>query len=666
MIRASESGSSLTSEASEAGNSEFDPIQITDAAGVVREVKVQKERPAWDSKIQFLLSVIGYAVGLGNVWRFPYLCQQNGGGAFLIPYFVMLVLEGIPLFYLELAIGQKLRKGSLGVWNSINPLIGGLGLSSTVVSFLVGLYYNVIICWCFYYLVNSFSSPLPWSSCPSDGVNGTLNLECQLSSETAFYWYRQTLDISPSIEQTDGIKWWMALCLLASWSVVYVCIRKGIKSSGKVVYVTATFPYLLLTIFFFRAITLKGAGAGLQHMLTPKLDRLRDPTVWKDAACQIFYSLGLAFGSLIAYASYNPPKNNCRRDAIIVSITNCMTSVFASIVIFSVLGFKAVLNHEKCIHQHELVYNGTENMPMHDCSLENQLNQAAEGTGLAFIVFTQAIVELPGAPFWAVCFFLMLISLGLGSQFGTMEGVITTVFELKVFRGVSKSVLSGAVCLVCFLIGLIFTTGAGQYWIYLFDSFAGTMGLLFIALLEMLAVCYVYGYKKFALDIEEMTGEKPGLYWKLCWNYISPIMISVVLVATIVFQFLNRPSYPAWDKHTGETVTRYYPDFAIAVSYILMISGLAPPIVVFLVRKCQGHTLFSQYDQGRPEMRRVETASSQLPIITREAPHAHAETELETIQETGYSNLNTVTSISQLQLSQPDSQKQFHFQLADD
>ncbi|KAF0303169.1 Sodium-dependent neutral amino acid transporter B(0)AT3 [Amphibalanus amphitrite] len=123
MMRPAESSSSLGSDASGVGNAEFDPIQVTDAGGTTGQVTVQKERASWDNKIQFMLSVIGYAVGLGNVWRFPYLCQQNGGGAFLIPYFIMLVIEGVPLFYMELAIGQRLRKGSLGVWNSIHPLI---------------------------------------------------------------------------------------------------------------------------------------------------------------------------------------------------------------------------------------------------------------------------------------------------------------------------------------------------------------------------------------------------------------------------------------------------------------------------------------------------------------------------------------------------------------
>lgn len=126
----------------------------------------EDERESWDSKVTFLLATIGYAVGLGNVWRFPYLAQKNGGGAFLVPYFIMLAIQGVPIFYLELAIGQRLRKGAIGVWQQVSPYLGGIGISSAVVSYVVALYYNTIIAWCLIYFLHSFESPLPWAECP--------------------------------------------------------------------------------------------------------------------------------------------------------------------------------------------------------------------------------------------------------------------------------------------------------------------------------------------------------------------------------------------------------------------------------------------------------------------------------------------------------------------
>ena len=191
-----------------------------------------------------------------------------------------------------------------------------------------------------------------------------------MSSETQYFWFRRVLDSSESIDNFGGIKYWTFLCLVGSWVIVFLIMMKGIASSGKIVYftgdhsprpcdelrirklfVTAMFPYLVLTIFFFRGITLKGATEGLIHMFTPKMEMLMKPTVWLDAANQVFYSFGLAFGSIISFGSYNNPQKNCVKDVIILSICNAFTAIYACAVIFSILGFKAVHLFEKCMEQ---------------------------------------------------------------------------------------------------------------------------------------------------------------------------------------------------------------------------------------------------------------------------------------------------------------------------
>lgn len=168
---------------------------ITEEAEKIFKSDCDDERESWDSKLTFLLATVGYAVGLGNVWRFPYLAQKNGGGAFLIPYFVMLAIEGIPIFYLELAIGQRLRKGAIGVWNQVLPYLGGIGISSAVVSFNVALYYNTIIAWCLFYFLQSFQSELPWSECPKVFNNGTYTLEPECVVSTMNYSCRKFVSV---------------------------------------------------------------------------------------------------------------------------------------------------------------------------------------------------------------------------------------------------------------------------------------------------------------------------------------------------------------------------------------------------------------------------------------------------------------------------------------
>nr|CAD7425205.1 unnamed protein product [Timema monikensis] len=603
---------------------------------------------SYQIKLSDTLSYISDAVTLpdaghhsGHQWYLCYRCVQGpefesvkgrDSRAFLIPFTVMLFLEGIPLFLVELGIGQRMRLGSLGVWNTIHPWLGGIGITSCIVTFFVALYYNVIITWCFFYLFNSFQSPLPWANCPM--INNTEVPECEKSSETAYFWYRTTLDSSPNIDELGDLKWWIVILLLLAWVVVFFIMMKGIQSSGKVVYFTSMFPYIVLTIFFIRGITLKGASAGLEHMYTPKVEKLLDPKVWLDAATQVFYSFGLAFGSLIAFGSYNTPDNNCVRDVILVSITNAFTAIYASIVVFAILGFKAMTNFDKCLannkmklFQHNLLpnvnvstdiyestlanltaINATMDIDLETCDLSQQLNQAAEGTGLAFIVFTQAIVELPGSPFWAVIFFLMLLSLGVGSQIGILEGMLCTIFDIELLKRIRKQYITASVCLICFLVGLIFCTGAGEYWLTLFDSFAGTIGLVLVALLETLAVMYVYGHEKFTQDIEDMTGYRPGFYWQITWRLLGPLLMLCVLVSSVLNLILEKPHYKAWDANKGMAVEAAYPDWVMVVAILMITAGVLPIILVFLLRRFQCLKLDVSIHQGA--IRRIDTTVS--------------------------------------------------------
>jgi len=183
---------------------------------------------------------------------------------------------------------------------------------------------------------------------------------------------------------------------------------------------------------------------------------------------------------------------------------------------------------------------------LQNCSLTKNLDTAAQGTGLAFIVMADVFTKLPGAPFWSLLFFSMLLSLGIGSQIGILEGFISTLFDMPTFKRFSKPVLSGVACIFCMTIGLIFTTGAGEYFLTLFDTY-GAMGLTLIALTEIIAVMYIYGHKQFTDDIEEMTGVRPGIYWQICWRFVSPLLLAIVLVTSVVMSFLDTPRYTAWN-----------------------------------------------------------------------------------------------------------------------
>ncbi|XP_019946296.1 sodium-dependent neutral amino acid transporter B(0)AT3-like [Paralichthys olivaceus] len=576
----------------------------------------EDERPKWDNKVQYLLTCIGFAVGLGNVWRFPYLCQIYGGGAFLIPYLIALVFVGLPLLYLELAIGQRLRKGSIGVWNSISPMLGGLGVASMLVSFLVGIFYNTILAWVLWYFFHSFQNPLPWSQCPLNDNRTGYNVECEKSTPSNYFWYRETLNVTPDIETSGSLQWWMVICLASAWCIVYICFIKGIKSMGKAVYVTATFPYLVLTIFLIRALTLPGASDGLVYLFTPDWEVLKNPQVWLDAATQIFFSLSVAFGGLIAFSSYNEQKNNCERDALIVGIINSATSLYASISIFAILGFKANTGFNNCLQENILTLTDhfefsdqnitVENyghwfeylnqtspdelakLQLRHCDLQTFLDESASGTGLAFIVFTEAVVEMPGSQIWAILFFIMLFSLGLSSMFGNIEGVLTPIHDLNLVpKWIPNELVTAITCLVAFLTALIFTLGSGNYWVEVFNNYVGSVPLLIIAYFELIGVIYVRGMKTFSEDIQFMTGKKPNIFWKACWMVISPLMLKGVLIAYVVIQAQKHPTYFAWNPDYElfpATEVKPYPDWVFAIIILLSTVPVLSIPVVFVYK----------------------------------------------------------------------------------
>ncbi|XP_061200992.1 sodium- and chloride-dependent glycine transporter 1 isoform X1 [Neopsephotus bourkii] len=537
------------------------------------------KRGNWGNQIEFVLTSVGYAVGLGNVWRFPYLCYRNGGGAFMFPYFIMLVFCGIPLFFMELSFGQFASQGCLGVWR-VSPMFKGVGYGMMVVSTYIGIYYNVVICIAFYYFFVSMTRVLPWTYCSNawntpdcvgvlDGnlssraaLNLALNATQKRTSPSEEYWRKYVLDLSDDIGNLGEVRLPLLGCLGVSWVVVFLCLIKGVKSSGKVVYFTATFPYVVLTILFVRGITLEGALTGIMYYLTPQWDKILDAKVWGDAASQIFYSLGCAWGGLITMASYNKFHNNCYRDSIIISITNCATSVYAGFVIFSILGFMA--NH-----------------------LGVDVSKVADhGPGLAFVAYPEALTLLPISPLWSILFFFMLILLGLGTQFCLLETLVTAIVDEVGNEWIirRKTFVTLGVAVAGFLLGVPLTTQAGIYWLLLMDNYAASFSLVVISCIMCVAIMYIYGHRNYFKDIEMMLGFPPPLFFQICWRFISPAIIFFILVFTVI-QYrpisYNEYVYPAWAISIG---------FLMALSSVICI----PIYAIYKVCCSEGDTLLER------------------------------------------------------------------------
>ncbi|MGH0125235.1 UNVERIFIED_CONTAM: hypothetical protein FKN15_051669 [Acipenser sinensis] len=590
-----------------------------------------EERETWGKKIDFLLSVIGFAVDLANICRFPYLCYKNGGGAFLIPYTLFLVIAGMPLFYMELALGQYNREGAATVWK-ICPVFKGVGYTVIIIALYVGFYYNVIIAWSLYYLFASFASELPWLRCgnPWNSPNcidpKLLNGCVLLGNETKYSKYKITpaaeyyevtvrlnlasktkpanqlsiaapddhvkypsnslFDVRQSLNQpgddeklngtersghmalqqvnrvlesrgvvlgtngrgvlhlheSEGIhdlgppRWQLVLCLLVVVFILYFTLCKGVKTSGKVVYITATMPYVVLFVLVIRGITLPGAMDGIRAYLHIDLKRLNNTTVWIDAATQIFYSLGAGFGVLIAFASYNKFDNNCYRDAILTSTINCVTSFFSGFAIFSVLGYMA---------------------HMHGVNIEDV---ATEGPGLVFIIYPEAISTLPGATFWSIVFFLMLLTLGIDSSMGGMEAIITGLTDdFKILKR-NRKLFTFATAFGTFLVALTCVTNGGIYVLTLLDSFSAGTSILFGVLIEAIGVSWFYGELLFVHRTVNVTDCVVCL--KMTREFV--VVASIVKMETLTY---DDYTFPPWASLIGWGITMssmlFVPAYAI-------------------------------------------------------------------------------------------------------
>ncbi|CAG4981033.1 unnamed protein product [Parnassius apollo] len=504
-------------------------------------VHLKPRRPFWANKIQFVLACVGYSVGLGNVWRFPYLCYKSGGGAFLIPYFIILIVCGVPMLFMELAVGQYTAHGPIGALSQICPLFKGAGLASVVISFLMSTYYAVIIAWAIYYFFTSFKSEVPWASCS----NRWNNAQCWVPSHnhtkpngsqtpTEQFFEKKVLNMSDGIEFPGGMRWELAACLVCAWVLVYFALWKSIKSSAKVRYITTTLPFLLIIVFLGRSLTLDGADKGLRFFFKPDWELLKLSRPWVNAASQIFNSIGIAFGSMIMFASYNRFDNNFLHDTVAVSLVNAITSLIVGIFTFATIGNIAF----------------EQNTGVKDV--------IADSPGLLFVVYPQAIAKMPAPQLWAVLFFFMFLCLGLNSQFAIVEVVVTSIQDgfpdMIRKRLVYHELLVLCVCVISLVFGIQHIIRSGIYVFQLMDYYAASLSITYLAFFEVVAIAWFYGVGRLSRNIKQMTGRCPSFYFRFCWLVASPALLLALWVASLVDY--TPPSYrhylyPAWAQFLG-------------------------------------------------------------------------------------------------------------------
>ncbi|NXT15418.1 SC6A8 protein, partial [Prunella fulvescens] len=478
-----------------------------------------------------------------------------------------------------------MKQGGIAAWN-IAPLFKGLGLASMVIVFFCNSYYIMILVWGLFYLVHSLTDTLPWATCGhswnTEQCTELFNLDlCQNLSTNATasiwtsnfsctnmtnkrspvieFWENKVLRLSGGLNEPGEMNWQMILCLVTTWIVVYFCIWKGVKSTGKIVYFTALFPYVVLILLLVHGVTLPGALGGIIYYLKPDWSKLVEAQVWIDAGTQVFFSYAIGLGALTALGSYNRFHNNCYRDAYILAVINSCTSFFAGFVVFSVLGFMA---SEQGV----------------------DISKVAEsGPGLAFIAYPKAVTLMPLSPLWATLFFIMLLVLGLDSQFVGVEGFITGILDLFPQPGAGslrRELTAALCCIICCLIDLSMVTQGGMYVFQLFDNYSASgITLLWQAFWECVVIAWVYGADRFMNDVARMIGYRPLPVMKWCWAVVTPL----VCVGIFVFHVVNY-------KPLTYNKTYVYPWWGEAIGWVLALSSMLciPCTVIYKLLRCKG------------------------------------------------------------------------------
>jgi NSS family neurotransmitter:Na+ symporter len=439
------------------------------------------------------MAAVGSAVGLGNIWRFPYMCYQHGGGAFFIPFFVAIFTLGIPLLILEFTLGHWARGGAPKAFQKINKKWEWLGWWPLLVEFITVIYYAVIMAWCFNYMIYS--------------------LDLRFGADSEGFFINDFLGLTAAPEILGSIRIPVVLGLICIWLLIYLIIRKGIKNIGKVVLITVPLPLILLIILTIRGLTLPGAMEGISYYLTPDFSKLLTPQIWLAAYSQVLWSFSLAGGIMITYASFLPKKSDINNNAIITSLIDAGISFLAGFAVFSVIGYLAF-------------------------SMGLGVDQVVTvGPELAFIAYPTAVVLLPfAAALFGIIFFIALLTFGIDSAFSMVEPLPVGINEKW---NITKEKATAIVCLIGFLAGLIYTTGSGLHWLSITDYFIANFGLALIALFECIIVGYMYNIRKLRKYANDVSEVKIGRWWDFFIKYLNPAVL-IVLFALVIYENLTK------------------------------------------------------------------------------------------------------------------------------
>ena len=465
-----------------------------------------KDREQWGTRAGFILAAVGSAVGLGNIWRFPYVAYENGGGAFFVPYLFALLTAGIPLLIMEFTMGHKYRGSAPLSYARMNKKTEWIGWWQVAIAFVISTYYSVIIAWAMAYTY--FSIGLQWGT-----DTGGFLMEG----------YLQRVDLvnGAAIGSAGSLVPGVLIPLLLVWvitlGILFKGVKKGIEVANRIFIPTLLVMFIIIVI---RSLTLEGAALGLNALFKPDWSKIASPGVWVAAYGQIFFSLSIAFAIMITFSSYLPKKSDINNNAFITAFSNSSVELLAGIGVFSALGFMATKS----------------GVPIEEV--------ATDGIGLAFVVFPEIINSFPGFNWlFGVLFFGSLVCAGLSSLISIVETFISAVQDkFKVSR--TKSVIIGGG--LSALVSILYATQGGLFYLDAVDYFINTFGVALSGLVSVITISwFVKRLKPFQEHANKISDLRTGLWWRICLGILTPAVLGYMFVLNLINNLKdNYEGYP--------------------------------------------------------------------------------------------------------------------------
>ncbi|MDM5200376.1 sodium-dependent transporter [Fictibacillus enclensis] len=478
-----------------------------------------EKRQQWGSRYGFILAAVGSAVGLGNIWRFPAVAYENGGGAFFFPYLFALLTAGIPILILEFTLGHKFRGSAPLSLFRMNKKAEWLGWWQVLIAFVISTYYAVIIAWAVKFCIYSFGT--------------------QWGADTEGFFFGNVLKLSEKQGEIGGLVPGIVVPLLFVWLVtlfvLYRGVSKGIERLNKIFIPALVIMFLTIVL---RALTLDGAVQGLEAFFKPDWSKIADGKVWVAAYGQIFFSLSIAFAIMVTYSSYLPKKSDINNNAFITAFANSGFELLAGIGVFAALGFMAM---QQGVPVDEVVKSGI---------------------GLAFVVFPSIINEFPGLNgLFGILFFLSLVFAGMTSLISICETYVAAVQE-KFNISRTKAVLTGGI--IATVISLLYATNGGMYFLDIVDYFINNFGITMAGLVEVILVGWFFkqlkGLQSHANAVSDL---RTGWWWKFCLGFITPIVLGYMM-----YDNIKQNIAANYGKYSTELVT--YAGWLVAAAVIVI------------------------------------------------------------------------------------------------